>query len=70
MVICLERGASDLHMVQLMTQPLHLLLTDRHLFNSLLFQDNLGKPAPERLNQSGFSFAFSFACFDTVGWAS
>jgi len=54
MVICLERGASDLHMVQLMTQPLHLLLTDRHLFNSLLFQDNLGKPAPERLHQSGF----------------
>jgi len=27
--------------------------TDRHPFNGL-FQDNLCKPAPERLNQSGF----------------
>jgi len=27
---------------------------DRHPYNSLLFQDNLGKLAPERLNQSGF----------------
>ena len=26
MVICLERGADDLHMVQLMPQPLHHLL--------------------------------------------
>jgi len=32
--------------------PIHLQ-TDRHPFNGL-FQDNLGKPAPERLNQSGF----------------
>ena len=27
---------------------------DRHLFNGLLFHNNLGNPAPERLNQSGF----------------
>jgi len=27
--------------------------SDTHLFNGL-FLDNLGKPAPERLNQSGF----------------
>jgi len=26
----------------------------RHLFNGLFFQDILGKPAPERLNQPGF----------------
>jgi len=26
---------------------------DRHTFNGL-FQDNLGKPAPERFNHSGF----------------
>jgi len=28
--------------------------TDLHPFNGLFFQDNLGKPAPQRLNQSGF----------------
>ena len=27
---------------------------DRHSFNSLSFQDSLGKLASERLNQSGF----------------
>jgi len=31
-----------------------LVLDDRHLFNGLFFQDNLGMLAPERLNQSGF----------------
>jgi len=30
---------------------------DRHPFNSIFFQDNLGKPAPERLNQSGFQWS-------------
>jgi len=28
--------------------------TDRHTFNRLFFQGTLGKPVPERLNQSGF----------------
>jgi len=27
---------------------------DRQPFIGLFFQDNLGKPVPERLNQSGF----------------
>jgi len=33
--------------------------TDRQLFNGLFFQDNLGKPAPERLNSPGFNEARS-----------
>jgi len=28
--------------------------TDRHLFNDLFTTTALGKPAPEKLNQSGF----------------
>jgi len=32
-------------------------LTDRHPFNSIFFQDSLGKLAPERLNKSGFNEA-------------
>jgi len=30
MVICLEQGANDLHMVQLMPLPPHHLLLDKH----------------------------------------
>jgi len=30
MVICLERGADDLHMVQLMSLPLHHLLLHKN----------------------------------------
>jgi len=31
-----------------------LYVLDRHTFNGLFFQDNLGKAAPERLHQSVF----------------
>ena len=49
MVICLERGANDLHMVQLMPLPPHHLLLQQNpeLFTLLVpaYQDCPGKKA-------------------------
>ena len=41
-----------------------------HLFNGTLFQDNLGKPVPERQNQSGFTWGkrrWSLGC-SGISW--
>ena len=37
-----------------LTEELRQVDTHRHSFNGRFFQDNLGKPAPERSIQSGF----------------
>jgi len=37
-----------------LTEELRQVDTHRHAFNGRFFQDNLGKPAPERSIQSGF----------------
>ena len=45
MVICLERGANDLHMVQLMPLPSHhLLLQQNPEWFILLVPTHLGSP--------------------------
>jgi len=33
-----------------------------------LFQDNLGKPAPERLNRSGFYWSKRWRCDSGISW--
>jgi len=43
-------------------------VTDKHPFCGVFFQDNVGKPAPERLNQSGFKWSKRWWGGSGISW--
>ena len=43
-------------------------MTDKHPFCGVFFQDNVGKPAPERLNQSGFKWSKRWWGGSGISW--
>ena len=69
-VICLERGAIDLHMVQLMPLPPHHLLLQQ---NPEWFTRKVpAYPAcpGKKAVKTNVVVVVVFRCFDTVGWVS
>jgi len=59
---------SKMDRIDLVDLCVNTLLLQRHPFNSLFFQDNLGKSAPERQNHSGFHWSKRWWGDSGISW--